>query len=431
MINIGIIGPEWLREKFETCIGMFPNFNPIYKISNNIYDAATFTTDIEEDCDVILYSSYLAYDYAKAFRKTTVPTIFIPLKGASLYRAYFKLYKKMPHPSILSIDTLTEKDIQTFSRDIDEQIDALYFTDETKMINVEKIITFHKQNYATNKCQAVLTGLKIVSDHLNALQIPNEWIVPTDGDLIVTLERALLATEKRKQLESQIVFGLITIENYEKLKSNLHDEQQIHRLTLEIEHAVLDCVELLEGHLSVVSPQEYLFVTTRGTFERVTEGYKYFPLLANKKGMKMDMNVGVGFGYTAQEAGRHARMAIIQSKEYGEQTCFIVKEDRSVIGPVENRVPITYPLTIIDQDIIEKAEKCSVSPQYLMRVKTILNRKNKETFTANDLASSLGVTTRTTNRMLLKWQDAEIVEIVGVEKLQSRGRPRQVFRFLF
>ena len=64
------------------------------------------------------------------------------------------------------------------------------------------------------------------------------------------------------------------------------------------------------------------------------------------------------------------------------------------------------------------------------KVISILKRKNAETFTANELASSLGITTRSANRMLVNWLDAGIVKIIGIEKLQTRGRPRQVYKLL-
>src|SRR5699024_5056477 len=191
------------------------------------------------------------------------------------------------------------------------------------------------------------TGLKIVSEQLNQRGIPNEWILPTDGDIIVTLERALLSTEQRRKLESQVVFGIIHLDNLDQLKRQITSEQENQRLQLEIQREILDYVENLDGYVTTLSSNEYMFVTTRGTFERISQGYKYFPLILDiKKQFKIKISVGIGFGFTANEAGTHARMALLQSVDQGGEKCFIVKEDRSVIGPVENDIPLTYPLNI-------------------------------------------------------------------------------------
>jgi len=52
-------------------------------------------------------------------------------------------------------------------------------------------------------------------------------------------------------------------------------------------------------------------------------------------------------------------------------------------------------------------------------------------YTAQELASTLNVTIRSANRILLKWMDAELVDIVGEEKLSHKGRPRRIYRLSF
>ncbi|MEI3606438.1 hypothetical protein SPD48_12090 [Pseudogracilibacillus sp. SE30717A] len=427
MIKIGIIGPTWIETRIKQCIKRFPNFNPIFKTSNNIYDAITFTNELGDSCDVLLYSGYIPYYISKKARVHTVPAHYIPVKGASLYRAFYRLQKRLHSIKTVSIDTLERADFKTLNQDLDENINSVHYQEKVTLAETEKIVEFHKSNFQNQRVDCALTGLKVVSDRLNELSVPNEWILPTDGDIIVTLERALLATEKRKKLESQIVFGIIYIANFESLKKEAINEQTIQRLNLEIQNIILDFIDLLEGHLTSLGGNEYMFITTRGTFERVTQGYKYFPLFDNKKQNKIKMSAGVGFGVTASEAGSHARMALLQANEYGEGNCFIVKEDRAVIGPIENDIPLTYPLTITDENIIKRAEKSSVSPFYIKKVISLLQRKNTNTFTAHELAATLGITPRSANRLIVNWLDAKLIEVTGLEKVQKRGRPRQVY----
>ncbi|MEI3612378.1 hypothetical protein [Pseudogracilibacillus sp. SO30301A] len=430
MIKIGIIGPTWIETRIKRCIKRFPNFHPIFKTSNNIYDAITFTKELGDSCDVLLYSGYIPYYISRKARVHSVPAHYIPVKGASLYRAFYRLQKRLHSIQTVSIDTLARADLKALNLDLDENINSIHYREKVTLADTEKVVKFHTDNVQKSEADCALTGLKVVSDKLNELSIPNEWILPTDGDIIVTLERALLATEKRKKLESQIVFGIIYIANFEALKREAANEQTIQRLNLEIQKIILDFVDLSEGHLTSLGGNEYMFITTRGTFERVTQGYKYFPLFDEKKQNKIQISAGVGFGVTASEAGSHARMALLQAIEYGEGKCFIVKEDRSVIGPIENEIPLTYPLTITDINIIKKAESASVSPFYIKKVISLLQRKNTNTFTAHELAATLGITTRSANRLIVSWLDAKIIEITGIEKLKKRGRPRQVYSLI-
>ncbi|MFP3381253.1 hypothetical protein SB767_33565, partial [Bacillus sp. SIMBA_069] len=60
-----------------------------------------------------------------------------------------------------------------------------------------------------------------------------------------------------------------------------------------------------------------------------------------------------------------------------------------------------------------------------------VTRLGKIEYTAQELAAILGVTIRSSHRILLQWLDAELVEIVGIEKISVKGRPRQIYRLSF
>jgi predicted ArsR family transcriptional regulator len=60
-----------------------------------------------------------------------------------------------------------------------------------------------------------------------------------------------------------------------------------------------------------------------------------------------------------------------------------------------------------------------------------VTRFGKTDYTAQDLASVLGVTVRSTHRFLLAWLDCGLIEIIGEEKGKSKGRPKQIYRLSF
>ncbi|WP_245552858.1 hypothetical protein [Brevibacillus massiliensis] len=175
-----------------------------------------------------------------------------------------------------------------------------------------------------------------------------------------------------------------------------------------------------------------MFVTTRGIFERETRGYQYIPILTDaKRSLGVSLSIGIGFGQTANEAGTHARLALRQAKEFGGDICFIVREDRSVIGPVEMTHPMVYELSVTDEGLLMRAQKAGMTASYMSKLMAQVSRLGKMEYTAQELASILGVTLRSSHRILLQWLDAELVEIVGVEKISSKGWPRQVYRLSF
>ena len=48
-----------------------------------------------------------------------------------------------------------------------------------------------------------------------------------------------------------------------------------------------------------------------------------------------------------------------------------------------------------------------------------------------NLLPILNITVRSAHRILLQWMDAELIDIVGEEKLTSKGRPRRIYRLTF
>jgi hypothetical protein len=135
-------------------------------------------------------------------------------------------------------------------------------------------------------------------------------------------------------------------------------------------------------------------------------------------------------GKAAHAAGVHARTALRHAKEAGGDSCFIVREDEAMIGPLEMADPLEAQLSLVDGDLIRKAEEAGLHPLYLSRILGQMPRTVKLEYNVHELASVLGVTIRTTHRLLLQWVDAGLVETVREERgIAAKGRPRQVFRF--
>lgn len=429
-IKIGVIGPIEIVENIQEALRSFPNFTPVFRASNQITDAPIFARELMDQVEVLLFSGYYPYKIAKQSVEFSVPVHYVPLTGTGLYRSLYHLNRHKKR-GCFSIDTLAERAAEKVLYELGEPYASMHYYGGVSY-QVDEMIQFHRETYEQGASDGALTGVMAVSDALKSLGIPNEWVTPTIQDITVSLERALLSTEKRRDKESQIVVGLIQIDDYNQLVGLSPSEFDVQKLKLEIHRMLLDYVGYLEGYLTSLGGDEYLFVTTRGIFERETRGYKSIPILTDaKKTLGVPLSIGVGFGQSANEAGTHARLALRQSKEFGGDICFIVREDRSVIGPVELNHPMVYELSITDNELLQTAEKAGMTAAYMSKLMAQVTRLGKTEYTAQELASILGVTIRSAHRILLQWLDAELVEIVGAEKVSSKGRPRQIYRLTF
>ncbi len=433
-IQIGIIGPQPLIELTNESLKSFPNFKAHFRNFNSSNFNSDALQDLMSDVDVILFTEYHLYEMAKQQVKFSIPVHHVPLMGTGLYRSLF-LLKNSHGLRSLSVDTVELKYVEQILLELDEQAKEIYvYKKQTQGPEIQKIIEFHLQNYDTYDTVA-LTGIQEVADGLVEQGIPFEWVTPTQQDLIVSLERALLATDTRRNKEAQIVFGLINVDNFKGVVEKFTSEHDVQLLKLNIQQMLLDYMKQLDGHLINLGGEEYSFITTRGIFERETRGYKFIPLLQDTKSeLNITLSMGIGFGSTAAEAGNHARLALRQSKELGGNVCYIVREDRSVLGPVDITTHTQYErydLAITDAELLDKAEKAGMSAAYMTKLMARVARYRKFDYTAQELASTLKITVRSAHRILLKWMDAELVEIVGEEKVTHKGRPRRIYRLSF
>ena len=433
-ISIGIIGPDALMHQTKETLKSFPNFKPIFSTVTPTSDIMEIAKALMNDVDVLMFTEYHLYYLAKESIDFPIPVHHVPLMGTGLYRSLF-LIKNSYGLKHLSIDTIDEKYVEQILTELEEEkYDNVFYHNHSESNVIESILHFHQDNYKRNG-SIVLTGIQEVSTKLTAMHIPNEWVTPTQQDMIVSLERALLATKTRRNKESQIVFGLIDIDNFKKVIEKYATEHDVQLLKLQIQQMLLDYIKQLDGHLINLGGEEYSFITTRGIFERETRGYKFIPLLQDTKGkIGITLSIGVGFGRTAAEAGCHARLALRQSKDLGGNVCYIVREDRSVLGPVDITTHTQYErydLSITDAQLLDKAEKAGMSASYMTKLMARVARYKIYDYTAQELASTLKITVRSAHRILLKWMDAELVEIVGEEKVTPKGRPRRIYRLSF
>ncbi|TVY10509.1 hypothetical protein [Paenibacillus cremeus] len=430
-IVIGVICPERFGEQMEAALKAFPSFEPIIRSYQNEDDAPQLAKELMEEAEVLFFSGPLPYQKAKEKLKFTIPAHYLPLTGTGLYRALFRLNKQADLEA-LSVDTLSKSMVDKAFKELGETPGVILTYNGPNPYSREELVRYHRELHAKGVTAAALTGFRSVSEALTELGIPNEWVVPIEQDVIVGLERALLSTDSRKSKESQIVLGIITVDDRGKLFSERSSEHEVQKLKLDIHRMLLGYVESLDGHLTHLGGDEYLFITTRGIFERETGGYKYFPLAREaEKALGLTLSVGVGFGRSANEAGTNARQALRQARESGGNISFIVREDKSVIGPLEMSEPLELNASLIDAELIKQAEGSGMTLTYLSKISAQVSRKGQTDYTAQELAWILGVTVRSVHRLLLQWMDAGLVRMTGEQKNQAKGRPKQVYRFSF
>jgi len=428
---IGIIGPKPIVNSILRVIETFPSFMPISRVFEHEDEAPLLAEEIADDVEVIVFSDPLSHRKAKDAMSIQVPTLHIPITDAGLYKALFYAQREGMLSGGVSVDTLTETMVTRALKDLGlTEVQPIIF-DGPLYASSDKLIAFHAEQYRAGKAVIAFTGVSSAAAQLAERDIPNQWLLPSDQEIVVTLERALLSTASRRSREAQIVVGMINVDDFGSVALMRNSEHEVQKLKLDIHRMVLDYVESLDGYLTHLGGDEYLFFTTRGIFERETGGYKSIPLAKDmNKTYGISLSIGIGFGRSASAAGTNARVAMRKAKEAGGNTGFIVREDGTLIGPLEMAEPVREVLASTDAELIKRAEDAGMTSAYLSKLLHSRAHQGKVEYKVHELSALLGVTVRTAHRLLLHWIDQNFVEVAGMEKV-PRGRPRQIFRFTF
>lgn len=424
IFTVAVVGPDDLVNKTLRLNNRFPTL----KLEGCPYteeaEVGNLVRALHHQVDIILFTGQVAYQRAAMEISSDTPMLYVPYTISWLYPSLFRL-KDRSDLTMLTIDSFPRTVIEEAYTALGLDSDNIYVQEEQTLGGKNIILNFHRNYYLKGLSSGAITCWRSIYKELRNIGVPCDLSLPTEGSIIETLEKAFLIGESVRNKESQVVVGLIEIDN----SASVTSEYDLQRMQVEIYTTILDYVKEIDGYLITTGINSYLFFTTRGLFERSTDWGTSMPLLnLIKERFKLPVQVGVGFGLTAQQAGTHARIALNKSKENDADCCFVLMEDKRLLGPLGCAKPIQYELAITDREILEQAEAAGISSISLKRVIACVASLGKETFSANDLAPVLGVSLRSTHRLLNQLTGIGYVEVVGEEKLASKGRPRQLYK---
>ncbi|MBD2843821.1 hypothetical protein IDH44_01340 [Paenibacillus sp. IB182496] len=435
-IAIGLIGPEAMLGKVLRVISDFPSFRPVTAAADTAEQAAEAAQRLLPDVEVLMLTGPgLLHPAIKEMQPERKPIHVIPLTDTGFLRAFYQLQVLAgvapSEEAAYSIDSLASSALDKLTAELDERQASFIRYDQALHPGAAALVEFHERHYRSGRSRGALTAEHQVMEILGARGVPCGWITPSSQNIVVALERALLSTETRRGIEAQIVVGMLNVDDFGKQLERHSSEHEIQRFKLDVHRTLIDYVESLDGYLIHLGSDDYLFFTTRGIFERETGGYKSVPLAREiSRTLDLSLSMGIGFGRSANEAGTHARLALRHAKEAGGNACFIVREDKTRIGPLEMTDPIQVSLSLTDSELLRSTEDAGMTSAYLSRLLHHVGRTGRLEYEVHELSEVLDVTVRSTHRLVQQWTDHGLVRVAGYVKV-PKGRPKQVFRLSF
>lgn len=427
-IRVGVIGPgdlvrrtvEFGRERFATLqLLPFP-----YEQESEAEAVARAAAPIAE---VLLFTGPVPYYRVTRAGDPGVACLYVQPAAASLYRL-FLLERERIDPLRVSVDTVSRRTLAEAYADLGIDDRGVHVREYDGPIARDELVDFHLSRFHAGETTGALTYLRSARAELVRRGVPCAWVTPTSTEVATALEKAYLVGESARHKGTQIVVGVVDVDGFGRLARQAASEHVVQQLKLAVQDALLQYVAEIDGYLLPGGGDEFLFFTTRGPFERYTEFLTSAPVLDRiRDRVSTTVSMGVGMGRTASQAGTHARIALQKAKDAGGHACYVVMEDKRLLGPLRPGRRLESELRAVRPELLEQANAAGMTAAALSRILSTRGWLGAE-FSANELAPVLGLTVRSAHRLLARLVNAGLASVVGEEKLATRGRPRQLYR---
>lgn len=394
-IHLAIVGSADFVATMTAFAPDYPDVRLVYYTYQHPQEAATIAKQLGS-YDGVFFSGSFPYSYALPYLNTTTAhhvvqdetVLLTTLLSAALSRAV-----TLDH---VSIDVIEPKRLATILSSLPEGTLSPQLMKIHPDIDFQDVFSFHA-NLQPVKTNLALTSIERVHHQLKEQGYESQLMIEPSSTIRYHFEQLLQRI--RQQLADSAQFAIIL---YDTESKALHEH--------------LSSVHYLGGHLEHSDRQIISLLTTKGEIINALEESTLTPL-------SDDYRIGIGYGTHYQQALEHAQLALSAATD---ELIRIVDDSKRLSFPKRDE-SISYRVT--DELAFEIVKQVGISP--VNAGKIIRFSKRQLEFSAKEMTDYLAVSRRTTERLIKKLYDAQLVHVIGEEMSYAQGRPRAVYKFNF
>ncbi len=428
-IKLAIVGPSdsvsLIEEVGQEFVDRIQLISCIYNDASEVPDTIARH---DADVDIWIFSGIVPYRYAIAAANSTKPKLYVSHTGSSIYRVLLELSRQNRPISSMSFDTFSSKDIaETFS-DAAVLLPKIYVKDYVGIVSAAELTDFHLALWKQGKAEVAVTCflatyLELKRHGVNAFRI---W--PTRSNIRSILNLALTKADALFSKASQIAIQHIAIDEYDEFSREAVSGYAVLKVELQLQEILVRFAEQVQGAMISQGKGHFTIYSTRGAMEAITQGFSNLPVVSEiSRCLSVGVSGGLGFGDTAYSANENAGIALGIARRKGKNKWMVVLDDRTVIGPLNSELSLSYSLRSSSSDAMDLAKSLNVSGTTLNRLLSVFHKLDGATVGAETLAQYLSMTERNARRLLGNLA-ANGMAVESGEETSGAGRPRKMYR---
>ena len=426
-MRIAIVGAGDSVEKIYNILSKkYKKIEFILKKEDKIENTLKIIKEIESEVEGIYLTGIGVYYSLLNNKELEInkPVVYTKRGSIGLIKSFWELQKdSLIEDNIrLGWDIVEEHIFNEVVKEFDIELKGSYYQKYEPNKTENEYLENYLEKYKSKEINCIFTAFGYIYNKLKEKKIPVYRLQATnieiENDFVALLNKIIL-NEKNSGLGVQII----------KINSNKtgFDKNNLE-LKMEIEKSLLEYSKKVEGNIQISDEKEYMIISNIDILQGDESLKEILVLKSRFEGQNEELAVGIGEGKTIFQAERNARVALKLSLT--KEGKIFYSNGKVVKGPLLNSKELEYKRDS-DERIKTMAEEIEISPIYLEKIKSMIKKKKKNSFTSIEIAEVLNITTRSVNRIIKKILEKDYAEIVQVESSITAGRPRRIIKFKF
>jgi len=414
----------------------FPDIDPIYLVDDLYYSSKETETKLLEVRDLVngfIFGGELQFHYYNYIFQPNVPCDYISKDWSSLQNALLSISRKGIDFSAVSIDSYSVATVRSIYQDT-----GLMLSDtKVKVIDrkvfgkqyVEYVSKKHQTYFENGDVAGCVTALAPVHDRLTSLDIPCVYAHPTIEIISKTINKIRNQYELQKGKSASFAMILIQLIPKQEHSSIRKDDYLYMHEKIKVAEEVYFFAKDTNAAILNDTLDKFIILMNRSDLIDYTNGLQKFYLIDEiHANTNFDILMGIGYGFTPGQAKFNANLAIEKLDSQSRNMAYVVIDSTSILGPL-NFLTSTLNEVLRSEEAIflELSKSSGVSKAILWNLYSLMEKNRKNTFTSAELSKKLGISQRSSSRLLRKMEESQLAKIVNKEVTGTSGRPSDIY----
>lgn len=427
-MKIAIIGaPDSVKKVYSILSSAYSEINFVTRSTEKIDDMINFIQDIEENVDGFYLTGIGIYSASNEKTNIKKPVVYTKRGITGIVKSFWDFQKDNCGTSILKnmkigIDVVDEKDFLETLEEFNIKIKSYYLQRYDYQKTKAEYLEEYLKKIKSGEINCVFTAFGYIYSALKEKNIPVYRVQATNSEIKKEFKNLLDRIKMSKAENSKISVEIIKILKSERISNNILSDK------LQFEKELLAYSQMVDGNIQTLGNDEYLILSNKGLLNAPENINTILSIIKNYSSKGLIISIGIGEGNTMFLSEKNARIALKISMGNGNNSIFF-SDGSEVKGPLMEKREILYKNSS-DKKILEVSKNTGVSALYLEKIKSVIKKQDKNSFTSVELAEFLNISERSTNRIIKKIIESGYAS-VEYENSFGAGRPRRKTQFNF